>query len=156
MTAKISSFKGEYEFLSNFYRVDVELDGQRYPSVEHAFQAAKTEDSTQRAWIYMARDAGEAKRRGRKVTLRDGWDGMRIEVMLDLLRQKFDVPALRLLLAVTGDAVLEEGNWWGDRFWGTVRGEGENWLGLLLMHVRKEVVKGEPITIVLKPRGYDW
>ncbi len=39
-------------------------------------------------------------------------------------------------LLATGDAVLEEGNNWGDEFWGVVDGRGMNWLGTLLMTVR--------------------
>ena len=31
---------------------------------------------------------------------------------------------------------LEEGNNWGDKYWGTVEGEGKNMLGKLLMKVR--------------------
>ena len=38
---KISSFKGKYEFLSNFYGCMVEFEGISFPSAEHAFQAAK-------------------------------------------------------------------------------------------------------------------
>lgn len=32
----ISSFRGEYRFLSNFYPAEVEMDDRIYPSVEHS------------------------------------------------------------------------------------------------------------------------
>ena len=38
---RITRFHGEYRFLSNFYPVKVEYDGVQYPTVEHAYQAAK-------------------------------------------------------------------------------------------------------------------
>ena len=40
----IDSFGGEYSFLSNFHKCKVEFEGMTYPSVEHAFQAAKNPD----------------------------------------------------------------------------------------------------------------
>ncbi|MCD7839045.1 MAG: hypothetical protein LUG46_00305 [Erysipelotrichaceae bacterium] len=42
---EINRFRNEYAFLSNFYVVDIEYEG---PSVEHAFQAAKTLDNNER------------------------------------------------------------------------------------------------------------
>ena len=41
---KIEHFAYEWAFLSNFYPAVVELDGARYASVEHAYQAAKVLD----------------------------------------------------------------------------------------------------------------
>lgn len=65
--------------------------------------------------------------------------------MLNLLRYKFSQHMdLREALLATGDAVLVEGNWWGDTFFGVCRGEGENWLGRMLMQVREELKGGRP------------
>lgn len=154
---KIDSFKGDYAFLSNFYPCRILVDGYVYPSVEHAYQASKTVDPTERAHICAAKDPAEAKRRGRKVHLQPRWDEIRLQVMLTLLRQKFEDPRLRHMLAATGDAELEEGNWWGDAFWGTVRGAGENWLGQLLMHIRNEVAQGKEIPVMfLNQRERAW
>ena len=41
----------------------------------------------------------------------------------------------------TGDAILIEGNTWGDTYWGVCDGVGENRLGKLLMEVREECKK---------------
>jgi len=38
----INTFRGKYRFLSNFYYAEVNYEGIRYPTVEHAYQAAKT------------------------------------------------------------------------------------------------------------------
>lgn len=132
----IDSFRGEYRFLSNFYACPIVYESELYPSLEHAFQAAKTTDSDERKWVRLAARPGEAKRRGRRVTKREDWDDIRVSVMSELLFQKFNDRLLRQRLLNTGDAELIEGNDWGDVFWGVCRGRGENWLGKLLMEVR--------------------
>jgi predicted NAD-dependent protein-ADP-ribosyltransferase YbiA (DUF1768 family) len=65
---RIASFSGDYSFLSNFHPSPVLMDGQQYPTVEHAFQAAKTTSVAERQVIQMIRSPGQAKRQGRKVT----------------------------------------------------------------------------------------
>lgn len=140
---KISSFEGEYRFLSNFWLAPIVVEGIEYRSVEHAFQASKTLDLLEREWIREAELPGTAKRRGREVHLRKGWNEMRDVVMLQLLRRKFFThKPLGKLLLETGDAELVEGNYWGDVYWGQVDGRGENRLGKLLMQVREELRKG--------------
>lgn len=138
----INAFVGRWRFLSNFAPVDVELDGLTYPSVEHAYQAAKTLDRAERGPIAHAQTAGIAKRLGRRVTMRPDWDTIKRDVMLDLLRQKFAKTYMGVKLLATGNAVLIEGNTWGDTYWGVCLGEGKNHLGLLLMQVRSEL-RGE-------------
>ena len=44
----INEFQGDYRFLSNFHPAEVEMDGIKYPSVEHAYQAAKSLDKDER------------------------------------------------------------------------------------------------------------
>jgi len=63
----ITSFNGKYEFLSNFYYSPVTYEGITYPTVEHAFQAAKTFDVTERRRISEMKTPGMAKRAGRRV-----------------------------------------------------------------------------------------
>lgn len=139
---RIDDFRGDYRWLSNFHRVDVELDGVRYPSTEHAYQAAKTLDSLQRESIRVLPTCGMAKRAGQRLVLRADWEPIKRDVMLELLRQKYRLPELRTLLLQTGDAVLVEGNTWGDTYWGMCNGVGENWLGRLTMQVRDEIAQG--------------
>ncbi len=141
MPNTISSFSGTYGFLSNFYLATVVLDEIEYPTVEHAFQAAKTLAPVQREQIRLATTMN-AKRLGRRVALRSGWDGMRVEVMRGLVQQKFTRhPELARRLLATEDARLIEGNYWRDRFWGVFEGEGENQLGLILEQVRENLKK---------------
>ena len=132
----ITSFTGENRFLSNFYPCMVRMEGIEYPSVEHAYQAAKTLNVAEREEI-VSLTAGQAKRRGYRVTLRADWESIKLGIMEDLVRQKFNDRILRdMLLATEGDLI--EGNDWGDKFWGVCDGEGENWLGKILMKVRSE------------------
>lgn len=137
--AKIVGFIGQYRFLSNFYPSVVSYHGIMWPTVEHAFQAAKATTDQQRQWILGAKRPGVAKARGRKIDLRPDWEEVKFDIMLQLLRRKFSLTDLRSKLLSTQDRELLEDNNWGDRFWGTVDGKGENHLGRLLMQVRDEV-----------------
>lgn len=127
---------GDHSFLSNFYwHADW--------TVEHHYQAAKTVDPL---WVYRILKAptpGAAKKLGRNAPLRAGFEEEKRAIMLVLLRLKFTIPSLRDQLLTTGNAQLVEGNWWGDRYWGVDNrtGIGENWLGRLLMQVRKELTQ---------------
>ena len=107
-----------------------------YPSVEHAFQAAKTLDPLARELIRTAPTPKEAKRLGRAVDLRLDWEDVKVDVMRGLLVWKFLQEPYRSLLLSTGDEELVEGNFWRDQFWGKCDGVGENRLGRLLMEVR--------------------
>lgn len=135
----IKRFTGKYKFLSNFYPSTISFERELYPTVEHAFQAAKTFDTVSRARIRRAPTPAKAKRLGRRVPLREGWNEARVPLMKELLRCKFEDSQLRDTLLATGDTPLEEGNNWGDRFWGVCEGQGENMLGRLLMEVREEI-----------------
>lgn len=112
-----------------------------YPTVEHAYQAAKTLDIHQRDQIAAAEGPGVAKSLGRSVTMRTDWNEVKLGIMEFLLRQKFYYEPLRSQLLATGNAELIEGNTWNDTFWGVCRGRGHNHLGRLLMKVRTEYAK---------------
>jgi len=132
----IDSFQGPHRFLSNFWPAVVMLDGVEYPTVEHAYVAAKTLDPSARAQVAAIETPGAVKRFGRSLKLREDWDDVKLGIMSDLLRQKFTHPELRAMLTATGTQELIEGNTWGDTFWGVCRGKGENHLGRILMAVR--------------------
>jgi len=151
---RIDQFAYEYDFLSNFPDAPVVLDGVTYKSVEHGYQAAKTLDSDKRTIFSLEFNpnlsAGQAKRIGQNLDLRDDWDRVKVSVMRGLLIQKFSDPTLAKKLLATGDAYLEEGNTWHDIFWGVChhkregrtcrepqhRPFGGNHLGYLLMDIR--------------------
>ena len=141
--SKIDSFSGPYRFLSNFWPAKVEFEGIVYPSAEHAYQSAKTMDMAERRRIAAITEPGDAKRAGRALRQRADWEAVKLSVMETCVRDKFTRNAdLRDKLLGTGDAYLEEGNTWNDRFWGVCNGEGENHLGKILMNVRAELRSG--------------
>ena len=127
----ITSFRGAYSFLSNFYE-----DGLPGKTIEHRFQAAKAVNPDDAEKILSAATPGEAKRLGRRVRMRDDWDSVKNEVMYGLLMEKFRQPELMERLLNTHDAELVEGNTWGDTYWGVCNGQGKNVLGRLLEQVR--------------------
>jgi ribA/ribD-fused uncharacterized protein len=139
MTDTIERFSDEFAFLSNFHEAHVEYEGITYPSVEHAFQAAKTNDEQERKMIREALSAGKAKRLGKKVKLRKDWELVKIGIMEELIRKKFMNKQLREMLLKTGDKILIEGNDWNDTFWGVCNGKGQNNLGLIIMKIRGEI-----------------
>lgn len=138
-------FRGDLRFLSNYADTPFWMPelGATAASGEHAFNALKTLDPGQRAGVLAAGSPGEAKRRGRSVTLRPGWDrGVRVYAMTRVVAAKFAAPDRAGLLAATGDLSLVETNDWHDQFWGSClcpRHEGTpgvNMLGELLMTMR--------------------
>ena len=136
----ITSFRGKNAFLSNFFPCPVPVGRFTAPTVEHAYQAMKTLDEQKVEWVLDAETPAVAKRRGKRIPIRPGWEAERLAVMEGLLRLKF-APSSELasMLLATGDAELVEGNRWNDTYWGVCRGAGQNHLGKLLMEIRAEL-----------------
>ena len=143
----IDFFDGEYAFLSNFYNASCIFEDKFYPTVEHAFQAAKSLDHAERDWIAAAGSPGLAKRLGRRVNLRPDWEKVKFDVMEECLRSKFADPVLKQKLLATGDEELVEGNYWHDNTYGNCSCEkckdivGRNMLGNILMKLRTEFME---------------
>jgi ribA/ribD-fused uncharacterized protein len=136
----VNGFTGDTRFLSMFSPHPVTWQGQRYPTGEAAFHAGKTDDPQLRAWIAAASTPAEAKRRGRQVPLRAGWDEHhRHVVMQQVIENKFTDPDLAAQLLATGDDLLVERNTWHDQTWGCCSCSrhqavpGQNLLGRYLM-----------------------
>ncbi|RGM72153.1 NADAR family protein [Agathobacter rectalis] len=142
---KIDSFRKQYYFLSNFYERNVEYNGLTYKNNEAAFQAQKCKTEEEKLQ-FINLNASEAKKLGRKVSLRADWEDIKVNVMRDVVKAKFEQNGdLKDALLATNDAYLEEGNTWGDRTWGTVNGSGANLLGQILMNVREKLKEKENI-----------
>lgn len=135
----INEFRGRYFFLSNFFEAPVVYDGISYRNNEAAFQAQKTKTKEERR-MFSELNPSEAKRLGRRVDLCGDWENVKVYVMTDIVRAKFTQnPDLGQKLLDTNDEQLVEGNTWGDRYWGTVNGQGQNRLGIILMQIRDEL-----------------
>jgi ribA/ribD-fused uncharacterized protein len=155
----IDKFLDYYFFLSNFYVHPFTYptpnskggdwlngwDAKEYKSVEHAYQAFKADNEAEHEYVRNLDTAGKAKRFGRLVSMRKNWDEIKYELMLDLVRTKFDDTGLAKLLLDTDNEKLVEGNYWHDCVWGSCTCdacstiEGKNWLGKILMQVREEL-----------------
>lgn len=141
----INNFTDEYKRLSNFYPVLIDYKGRRFPSVEHAYVASKSSDMNFWKKIASIRpsDAGKAKRLGRNVILRPGFEDIKLDLMEGFLKQKFNWPSFKEFLLRTEDAIIIEGNFWHDNYWGDcyckkcLQITGQNNLGKLIMKIRE-------------------
>lgn len=152
----IKYFFREYFFLSNFYGSEIEIRGYfyKYPTVEHFYQSCKTLNRSGICKIVNASLPSQAKKLGKNCKLRDDWKllveikkgvfaPLKIKIMKIGLEAKFTQHEdLKQKLLATGNMILEEGNDWGNTYWGKFNGIGENYLGRLLMELRDELRQG--------------
>ena len=133
----ITEFRGKYFFLSNFYSCPITYQGHHYKNAEAAFHAQK---DPARAKEFESLDPSQAKRLGRRVKLRKDWESVKFEIMYKIVTEKFrqNLELTKKLLD-TSDEILVEGNTWNDTCWGICNGKGKNYLGQILMRVRKEL-----------------
>lgn len=138
----IENFRGKYGFLSNFYECEiVDKYGYVYPSSEHAY--ISTKKNTDQWRNYCANSgvsAGELKRQSKSLKP-PNWDTNKVIIMYRILKQKFSKEPFKSLLLQTADEYIQEGNNWGDTFWGVdlKTNQGENNLGKILMRIRDEI-----------------
>ena len=133
-------------FLSNFWRATQVVDGVAYDCNERFYQCMKSATPKIRAWVFnapspfLAMVVGHNMRKGKECGM--DWDvELRLATMLKGLRAKFTQnPELAKMLLATGNAQLHENNP-EDFFWGYADGTGKDYLGKLLMQVRKELSK---------------
>lgn len=139
----IYGFHGEYRWLSNFYPCKINFEGLVYPSVEHAYQAAKTlDENVRQKFVDPDMSPGEAKYQGLSVPLRKNWnEPLRLQTMRRCLEEKFAIPSFRDRLLKTGNVYIEETNTWNDTFWGVCKEKGHNHLGNLIMSIREKIAE---------------
>jgi len=146
----INSFKDKYRFLSNFFILPedgyIRWEGLYYPTNEHFYQAMKTIHTKERQEISICQSAGNAKRLGNKIQLRNDWEDIKDVVMEIGLMQKFLLNRkLQKQLLLTSNKRLIEGNYWHDNYWGDCYCKkcknipGINRLGKLLMKIRNKL-----------------
>lgn len=69
--------------------IKIEFEGIVYPTVEHAYQAFKTLNPKIRKQVAELKTPGEAKHFGKSIKLRDCWEWIKLQIMENLLREKF-------------------------------------------------------------------
>ena len=137
----IKEFQKEYRWLSNFVPVKIQIEDIFYTSVEHAYQSAKTDDTDWKEYCRLEDNPTIVKRQSKNVILRKDWETVKDLIMMELLRQKYSQEPYRQLLLDTKNEQIQEGNWWGDDYWGIDlrTGKGQNKLGKMIMKIRTEI-----------------
>lgn len=149
-----------FGFLSHFFPSSIDLDGETWPTVEHFYQAQKSDDPDYRDAIRATLSPGFAKRLAAPPTAprrisqnswfkrngrepRSDWHDVKADIMRRADRAKFEQNAdLAAMLLETGNAELIEDSP-GEPFWGVgPDGNGGNWAGRILMEIRRSMVSG--------------
>lgn len=140
----ITEFQGKYRFLSNFYPCYMIYDNIEFKNAEAAYQAAKTTDIKLKAEIANLLKPGDAKRyfKLKQNCIRQDFHDIKLNIMKTIVSFKFNNnPELKQLLLSTNNEILQEGNYWGDKYWGVDlrTHSGQNHLGKIIMNVRDEI-----------------
>jgi N-glycosidase YbiA len=149
--------RATFGFLSHFYPSSIVLDGETWPTVEHYYQAQKSDDPSYRSSIRAAAHPGRAKRLAappsapRRISRdswfksngqlpRADWHSVKLGIMRLGDRAKYQQNSnLAELLPATGNAELIE-DAPSEPFWGTgPDGSGCNWAGRILMEIRQDL-----------------
>ena len=145
--------KGEYRNFSNGSQHPIDMDGEKFVTVEHYFQAMKAKefkDDEIYNKVLKAKTPKAAKALGKKVKnfVTEVWDSKKDEIMEKAIRAKFvQHPELRKELQTTGDKLIGEADP-RDTYWGIgtsmdlekakspSKWRGQNKLGKILMALR--------------------
>jgi len=138
----ICNFREGNRWLSNFAFVKIKLNNIVYPTVEHAYMSAKNDDINWKAFCAdRMNSASQVKKAGRTIQLINNWEIKKLLIMEEYIRQKFNQEPCKTKLLNTHDEHIQEGNYWGDAFWGVSlkTNKGHNHLGQLIMQIRVEL-----------------
>jgi ribA/ribD-fused uncharacterized protein len=116
-----------YNEFDNFYICSFVEDDIIYKSTEHYYQSKKFIDEKVKKLIIDAKNAHDAWSLGQMYPLKKGWDNIKVKIMLDANKLKFDQnPHLKELLIQTEHDIEFP---YSDNFWRTM-------LGKILMIIR--------------------
>ena len=141
---RIDSFTGYFNFLHNNYLTPVYYEGITYPSVTHAYHAARSTDQQTRKAILNAETFQILGNIAIRITDPSDWQERKLKLMEQLLRDKFrrckDLQdKLRLTLGRELLMTYEEEKK-NNLYWGVVKGKGQNQLGRILMKIRNDII----------------
>lgn len=142
-----------YGAFSNLYRREIEFEGEKFATAEHAYQAGKARKPEVRKWLMDAPSPALLAMAAHGLYVWDinsDWSKIKFNRMKRVLQAKFTQHEdLKQLLLSTGTARLVESATVDNavnRLWGEVRGVGKNKLGELLMEVRAELAAGAALS----------
>ena len=120
--------KGPYKCLANSYPTSVIVEGITYPSVEHAFQAAKVLDRTVKFKISKMSNLAEVRKLLSDEWTRPNWNEVKYATLHQLVKLKFESNKdLAKVLTNTGTK--------------RIGGKQDSELGSILMKVRGEILR---------------
>ena len=135
-----------YGAFSNLYRREIDFEGEKFATSEHAYQAGKARKPEVRKWLMDAPSPALLAMAAHGLYVWDinsDWSKIKFDRMKRVLQAKFTQHEdLKQLLLSTGTARLVESDTVNNdvnRLWGEVNGVGKNKLGELLMEVRAEL-----------------
>ena len=136
---------GPLGYLANYSDHGFVKDGKYWPTAEHYFQAQKFFDEAIQERIRLAETPKEASTigRDRNLPLRNDWEQVKQDIMLETVLLKFRAyPEILELLIATGDEELIE-NTTKESYWGCgPNKDGQNNYGKILVKAR-EILRKE-------------
>jgi len=149
-----------FGFLSHFHPSPFLLDAETWPTVEHFYQAQKSDHPDYKAAIRAAVSPGAVKRlaappdapgrssqkswfRKNGIMPRADWHEVKLDIMrrADWAKYSQNPDLAQTLLATNSAELIEDSPF--EPFWGTGRdGNGQNWAGRVLMEVRERLRSG--------------
>ena len=84
----IMIFRDNFYFLSNMYPCKVNYRGTEYTCAESAFQAQKCTKESEKL-MFNNINGFDAKKIGRKVSLKSNWEKEKLSIMEEIVRSKF-------------------------------------------------------------------
>lgn len=132
----------EYGCFSNFAKYEFELEGKRWRTSEHYFQAKKYEGTEYEELVRLLDTPMKAAEMGRDrmLPLRKDWEQVKDDIMRQAVYAKFSQnQVIKEILINTGEEFLIEQTT-NDYYWGCgMCGTGKNMLGKILMEVRERL-----------------
>lgn len=129
----INKFEGNYAFLDVDYPCSINILDKTYSSAQEAIQSYKCNHTHD----FNGLTGEEIYSKAKSIKSEPWWHDERETIMFTINMTKFQQNTdLGLALMNTGREELVFENLYGDKYWGTVDGVGDNKLGKILMYIR--------------------
>ncbi|TAH32346.1 NADAR family protein [Candidatus Saccharibacteria bacterium] len=142
----VGFYPREFFVFDNFSSFQVDWRGRRWPTSEHAYQAAHFFDTAPELaeQIFVARSAHDAYKLAKSNAHQasDNWEDIKVGIMEEIIRAKCEQnPYVKeKLLATLDETIVEDSP--KDDFWGWGKDhKGRNELGKIWMRLRDELRK---------------
>lgn len=143
MAIYFSRINDKYGCFSNFAHYNFELDGKKWMTSEHYFQAQKFYGTEYEEIIRLLDNPMKAAEMGRNrdLPLREDWEQIKDNIMRKAVCAKFtqNIDIKDILISTGRETIIEKTT--NDYYWGCGKdGSGKNMLGIILMEVREKLL----------------